>query len=104
MLTQHFHQINIQRFAYKSEVCAKLKRCGIIVSSTGSNFLFTLQESYYYKTESVDDFIFLFRPCRQFCEAVRSGCESLLQLLGQTWPSEVSCDRFQTNDCYDPRN
>ena len=45
MLTQHFHQINIQRFAYKSEVCAKLKHCGIIVFSTGSNFLFAFKKA-----------------------------------------------------------
>ncbi|XP_067939899.1 frizzled-1-like [Watersipora subatra] len=33
-------------------------------------------------------------PCRNSCEAVQSGCGSLLERFGFEWPENFSCERF----------
>ncbi|XP_076449318.1 uncharacterized protein LOC143285784 [Babylonia areolata] len=37
-------------------------------------------------------------PCRDLCEAAKSGCEPLMRKFGFEWPSSLSCNRFQTPD------
>lgn len=42
-------------------------------------------------------------PCRSLCEAARTGCESLINKFGFTWPENLNCGQFphksQDNMC-----
>ncbi|GAA6217176.1 uncharacterized protein LOC109641343 [Lates japonicus] len=38
-------------------------------------------------------------PCRTLCEQARSGCESLMNKFGFSWPESLRCDTFTTESC-----
>ncbi|XP_034467512.1 uncharacterized protein LOC117777094 [Hippoglossus hippoglossus] len=38
-------------------------------------------------------------PCRTLCEQARSGCESLMNRFGFTWPAKLGCEAFTMESC-----
>ncbi|XP_077382428.1 uncharacterized protein LOC144021973 [Festucalex cinctus] len=38
-------------------------------------------------------------PCRTQCEQARSGCESLMNKFGFSWPESLTCENFSTYSC-----
>ncbi len=37
-------------------------------------------------------------PCREICDAARSGCESIINQYGMNWPEKFDCERFPTKN------
>ncbi|XP_066506748.1 secreted frizzled-related protein 1b [Hoplias malabaricus] len=44
------------------------------------------------------------KPCRALCEAVRQGCEPVMEAYGFSWPSILHCDKFPQEDPCIPFN
>ena len=37
-------------------------------------------------------------PCRAVCEAARAGCEPVMRRYNVSWPTELDCERWPTQD------
>ena len=39
----------------------------------------------------------LIKPCRSLCESARNGCRTVMERFGYTWPVQLDCNKFPTD-------